>query len=184
MGHTEVNSPVIAINCRPGQLPNIIPPAGLNYVDFTYSPAAGNAGPIGVGSFNGRTGSKVSWPSEGVTMTMYCEFTAHGDVELYDLRFNLHVSFHDVDTKPDGQIMNGSLVGERDWPIAIGRISGSYSFGFYAFSTSKYMVYVTFPPSAKFVDGLNSQQKEARLLPINWVALSFAPASSLGSNRR
>jgi hypothetical protein len=115
-------------------------------------------------------------------MPMYCEFTVHENIELYDVFFNLHVTFHQVAKRPGGQIENGTFVGERDWPVGVWRINNSFSFGFYAFTTSDYMVYVTFPDVAQYLDGQSSDQKQVRLLTINWKVLSFSPASALTPN--
>ena len=106
-------------------------------------------------------------------MPMYCELTIHDNTELYDLTFNLHVFFHEVYKRADGSIENGPLVGERDYPIAIGRINDSLSFGFYAFTTGESMVYATFPNIVKYTDGHSDESKNARLLTINWKALSL-----------
>jgi hypothetical protein len=174
---TEAVVEVIAVNCSPTRLPDTVPSNGINVINFTYSPDAGGGGPIGFGNI--PPGSKTAWPLERIAMPMYCEFTTHGNGELYDVYFNMHVSFHAANKTSDGQIANGRLIGEREWPAAIGRINSNYSFGFYAFSTSDYMVYVTFPSTATSIDGISNQRKAVRLLPINWAALSFPPASSL-----
>jgi hypothetical protein len=169
--------PVIAIDCRPASLPTVVPPTGLNYIDFRYPSSA-----IGVGQA-GPPGSPTAWPSERITMPLYCEFTIHENMELYDVSFNLHVTFHQVAKLPGGQIQSGTFVGEREWPIAIGRINNSWLFGFYAFTTSDYMVYVNFPDLAKYLSGQSNDPKEVRLLTINWKALSFAPASAFTPNK-
>ncbi|MGA2494252.1 MAG: hypothetical protein ABSF67_15120 [Roseiarcus sp.] len=174
----RTNIPVMAVNCSPSSLPPIVPPNGLNFGDFVYPSSA-----TGVGS-GGRPGSLTKWPSDRISMPMYCELTIHDNTELYDLTFKLHVFFHEVYKRADGSIENDPLVGERDYPIAIGRINDNLSFGFYAFTTGESMVYATFPNTVKYTDGRSDELKDARLLTINWKALSFAPASALRPNGR
>jgi hypothetical protein len=168
--------PVIAVNCHPAPLPTVVPPNGFNYVDFRYSPGGG--GQLGVAG-GGTPGSKLAWPFDRIVMPMYCEFTIHDNIELYDVVFILNVVYHDVAKNSEGQIGNGPLVGQQDFPIAIGRINNNYSFGFYAFTAGDHMVYVTFPETAKYADGRGDKPKEAKLLTINWRALSFAPAAAM-----
>ncbi len=170
-------APVIAVDCHPASLPTVVPPSGLNYIVFKYSPSM-----ISVAG-GGQLGSQTTWPSDRIVLPMYCEFTIHQNIELYDVFFNLHVTFHEVSKRPGGQIENVTLVGERDHPIAIGRINNNFSFGFYAFTTGENMVYVTFPDKAKYLDGQNSDPKDVRLLTINWKALSFPPASALAASK-
>src|SRR5208282_6195993 len=170
-------APVMAVDCHLALLPTVVPPSGLNYIDFKYS-----SGMIGV-TGGGQPGSQTTWLSDRIVMPMYCEFTSHQNIELYDVFFNLHVTFHEVAKRPGGQIENGTLLGERAHPIAIGRINNNFSFGFYAFTTGEHMVYVTFPDKAKYLDGQNSDPKDVRLLTIHWKALSFPPASALAANK-
>jgi hypothetical protein len=172
--------PIIAADCRMASLPGKMPPNGLNYLDFTYSLNDGDGGPIGTGGFAKQPGESIAWATDRIGFPiMYCELTTKYIRELYSVRFNLHVTFSKAIQRPNGQIDSGETVKERQWPVEIARISDTYSFGFYSYTTSNYLVYARFSAAAQYFDAEDNTQRDARLLVVNTQALSFVPAYAL-----
>jgi hypothetical protein len=119
---------------------------------------------LGVGSFH-TPGQPVTL---GAVMAMFCEFTTRSNDDLYDVAFNAHVTFHEVQHKmQSGSIGDRDFVGENDYPIIISRIGDNFSFGFYAFTTGDYLAYVSFQETAQYTDGRTDDQRLVRLLAIN-----------------
>lgn len=171
---TPISPPVISIDCGPTNLPNKSPPNGLNYIDFVFS--LGDGGPIGVGVVPPNI--NTTWPKKLIaTMPLHCLLSTRHDSDLYRVTFNLHVKYNQVRKNANGTIENGMLVGERNWPVVVARMAKDAAFDFYAFTTGEYMVYVDLPEHGVYVDGNDDKTRVVKFLPINWGALSFAPAN-------
>lgn len=174
-------SPVIVVDCHLANLPNIMPSNGVNELDLVYTPGDDGGGPIGTGGKLNQSGERLTWSTDLIGFpVMYCELTTESK-PLYSVTFDLHLKFNTVDKNANGQIGPGQLLKERDWPIGVTRLSNTYSFGFYAFTTGQYMVFATFPSTAQYLDPNSNNRRAARLVVVNWQALSFAPAVSIKS---
>jgi hypothetical protein len=170
--------PILAVECSVAKLPTVMPIGGLAFIDFFYAPEWGDAGPVGFGEFSLQPGEKLDWyPDITLGQTMRCTITNQETYTLFSVGFSLKVKFYESIERADGKTKSsGSLVKERDWPLAISKIDAGKTFTFYVLTQGKYFVRATLPEVATYLDPNANTRKDARLLLLGWSDLSVTPA--------